>query len=100
MTPIPGMGARYRNRAAVIRALPIVFRDIMQTTAAFAAKQKAMRHSDINLTMRYYTHLTTEDQRNALERLPPMDVGIEPSANKPDDLPETDQKNGPKNGLE
>ena len=33
--------------------------------------QKAMRQSDINLTMRYYTHLTTEDQRSALEQLPP-----------------------------
>lgn len=36
--------------------------------------QKAMRHGDINLTMRYYTHLTTEDQRSALEQLPPMQV--------------------------
>ncbi len=35
--------------------------------------RKAMRHSDINLTMRYYTHLTTEDQRNAIDQLPPME---------------------------
>ena len=59
--------------------------------------QKAMRHSDINLTMRYYTHLTTEDQRIALDRLPPMNIehGLFSDDGEP---PESHEENGSTNG--
>lgn len=61
--------------------------------------QKAMRHGDINLTMRYYTHLTTEDQRSALEQLPPMKIESQSSGESQDEPPETAGENGSKNGL-
>ena len=38
-------------------------------TAPQIAK-KLTRHSDINLTLKYYTHLTHSDQSKALEQLP------------------------------
>lgn len=45
--------------------------------------QKAMRHSDINLTMRYYTHLTVEDQQSAFEQLPSMNIDEQPLVKPP-----------------
>lgn len=41
--------------------------------------KQAMRHSDINLTLKHYTHLTTEEQRAALQQLPAMDCPISPN---------------------
>ncbi len=34
--------------------------------------QNLMRHSDINLTMKYYVHLTVEDNRSAIDSLPSL----------------------------
>ena len=34
--------------------------------------QKMMRHSDINLTMRFYVHLELSDKAAALSKLPPI----------------------------
>lgn len=73
--------------------------DMARAGVSLQKTQKAMRHSDINLTMRYYTHLTTEDQRNALEQLPLMNVntrqGNGNSAGKP---AYEGEKKGPKKG--
>ena len=34
--------------------------------------KKLMRHSSIDLTMKYYVHLTIEDERLAIDSLPPL----------------------------
>lgn len=41
--------------------------------------QRLMRHSDINLTVRHYTHLTIRDQADDLDRLPPMPESAVPN---------------------
>ncbi len=36
--------------------------------------QKMMRHSDINLTMKYYIHIKLSDKAKAVSKLPPIKI--------------------------
>lgn len=46
--------------------------------------QRIMRHSNVNLTLKYYTHLALEDKRGAIEKLPSIgSVSVE-NCMKPD----------------
>ncbi|MGE4287024.1 MAG: tyrosine-type recombinase/integrase [Phycisphaerae bacterium] len=42
--------------------------------------QKLMRHADINLTLKIYTHLETEDLRSGLNNVPELSIGSERTA--------------------
>lgn len=48
--------------------------DMARAGAAPQKTQKAMRHGDINLTTKFYTHLDVDDIREAVEELPPLDL--------------------------
>jgi integrase len=48
--------------------------DMARAGIAPQKTQTAMRHKDINLTTKYYTHLDVDDLREALEELPPLDL--------------------------
>lgn len=70
--------------------------DLARAGVPLQQTQCAMRHSNVNLTLKYYTHLNLEDQRQALERLttsmPPADAEQPP--------PEKGPKKGPEKGPE
>ncbi len=38
---------------------------------------KVMRHSDINMTLKYYTHLSLEDSREAINKLPEVNIAAD-----------------------
>ena len=47
---------------------------LVRSGVAPAVAQKLARHSTITLTLDYYTHVFVDDERDALDRLPPLDA--------------------------
>ena len=95
-------GIPYRNKEGLVFDFHAI-RGQLATDMARAGippqqTQKAMRHSDINLTMRYYTHLTTEDQSSALEQLPSMRVDTGQDGDSLKKVSGKVRKKGPKKG--
>ena len=69
----------YRDAAGLVadfHALRHTFGSMLAASGAHPkVAQALMRHSTITLTMDRYTHLRDDDQRSALEALPPIDDG-------------------------
>lgn len=71
-------GIQFRNAAGEVFDFHAIrgqlATDMARAGIPIQQTQKAMRHRDINLTTRYYIHLTLEDQQSALEQLPSMNI--------------------------
>ena len=62
--------------------------------------QKMMRHSDINLTMKYYVHIGVSDKAKAVNKLPPIQILKQKQAKTGTmDIPEINNENLSENPI-